>query len=156
MNVNQPKICFKSSSNSGQQTTLFSDVIRLDQETTIVSDKFRNNAKDIGIDLQSSGIVSQSAIVQGEQYHHILRLIFNNVQMEHPRRGEKQILWLTIKEINDKTEPNGPVPSLLVFGFLPYFPTLNSESANKKERLQALKITKTGTKTIVAEIESGQ
>lgn len=69
--------------------TCFPYIIRLDRETTFVSEKFLNNAKDTSIDLQFSGIESHNAIWQWDLYCHALRLIFNIVKTEHHRVDEK-------------------------------------------------------------------
>ena len=131
--------------------TGFPEIIRLDRESSFVSDKFRNNAKDNGVDLQFSGIESHNAIGQGERYHHTLRRIFNIVTKEHPSISDKHILRLSIKAINDTIGPNGLVPSLLVFGVLPSLPSPNSRSSEQQERFQALRAAKAEMETIIAE-----
>lgn len=49
--------------------TGFPDKLRLDRETSLVSKEFRENARDIGIHLQLSGIEAHNSITKRERYH---------------------------------------------------------------------------------------
>lgn len=129
----------------------FPDAIRLDRETAFVSDEFRQNAKDTGINLQLSGIEAHNSIGKGERYHYPLRRIYETVEKEHPRLRGKSTLRLAIKAINDTMGPNGLIPSLLVFGTLPRFPGIEASHPNQRERFQALKTARAEMEAIVAE-----
>lgn len=53
--------------------------------------------------------------------------------------------------MNDSTEENGLVPSLVVLGIIPGFPIPNSDLPIQKERVEAIKSTRTEMNSIVAE-----
>lgn len=123
----------------GHYTQVFSQIIRLDRQSMFVSDEFRNNAKDTGVDLQFSAIEALNAIEQRGIYHHILRRIFSIVKEEQTGLDDKHLLCFIIKSINDTIGPNGFLQSLFVFRGLPSFPTPNSHQLNQTERFNALK-----------------
>lgn len=80
----------------------------------LTSASFRQNSKDIVVDLQFSDIESHNAIVQGERYHYPLCRIFNITSEEQLRLPDAQILRLAIKAINDTKVPDELVPYLLL------------------------------------------
>lgn len=131
--------------------TGFPEIVRLDRQSGFTSDNFRNYAKDVGVTLQFSGIESHNAIGPGERYHMSLRRVFNVLKQEHPSVNDKHLLRLALKGINDTMGPNGLVPSLLVFGVLPSFPSPTRNSPDQVERFEALKKAKAEMESIVAE-----
>ena len=64
--------------------TGFPENIRLDRQSGFTADEFRNYAKNVGINLQFSGIESHNALGSGERYHMPLRRVFNVLKKEHP------------------------------------------------------------------------
>ena len=64
---------------------------------------------------------------------------------------DKHILRISLKGINDTIDQNGLVPSLLVFGVLPSFPSPSRNNPDQQERFEALKSARAEMESIVAE-----
>lgn len=64
------------------------------QQISLRFRKFRNNAKDTGIELQFRFIESHNPIGQAERYRHVLRRIFNIIKADHPQLDENTYLDL--------------------------------------------------------------
>lgn len=129
----------------------FLKVFLLDRETSFTYEKIRNNAKDLGITLQFSGIESHNAIGQGERCHYPLSRIFKITSEEHPLLKNPQILRVSAKPIYENTVPDDLVPSLLVFGVLPTFPWPNTKPLFQSEQFKYFKTARAEMETIVAE-----
>ena len=61
-------------------------------------------------------------------------------------------LKLAVKACNDTLGPEGHVPSLLVFGCVPRFPSLNSTVLEQTERMRALMNARKEMATITADL----
>jgi len=131
--------------------TGFPEIVRLDRQSGFTADEFRNYAKNVGVNLQFSGIESHNAIGSGERYHMPLRRVFNVLKKEHTSLNDKNILRIALKGINDTMGPNGLVPSLLVFGVLPSFPSPSRNTPDQQERFEALRNARAEMESIVAE-----
>lgn len=57
--------------------TRFPEIILLYRESSFISNEFRKSAKNLGIQLQFSGIEAHNPIGQEERDYHTLRRIFN-------------------------------------------------------------------------------
>lgn len=75
----------------------------------------------MGIHLRFNSIDAQNSTERRESYHYALRRTFEFTKSEHSKLSDKIILRISIKAIDDTMGPEGPVPSLLVFGTLPKF-----------------------------------
>lgn len=49
------------------------------------------------------------------------------------------MLRYSVKALNDTMEPEGLVPSMLVLGFIPYFPSGNKNDRDKEKRMGAIR-----------------
>lgn len=76
----------------------------------------RENDKNVGIELEVSGIEAHSSIEQGERYHHQRIELFNVINTIQTNRdvNSKQ-LRISIKSMNETRGPNALVTLLLVF-----------------------------------------
>lgn len=83
---------------------------------------FRQSAEGCGVVIQASDREGHNALELGDRYHATLRLVYNAIRMEHTDFPSPLALRLAVKAINDTVGRNGLVPTLLVYGRLPYFP----------------------------------
>ena len=104
-----------------------------------------------GITLQFSGVESHNSIAKGERYHAPLRRIYQLLTENNPNLSNTLALRYAIKGINDTANIDGLVPSLLVFGVVPYFPLSNRILPNQRSRLQAIVDARLEMGRIVAE-----
>lgn len=109
----------------------FSHAITLDREISLLSEEFRESTKDVWIKLQFTGIEAQNAIGKGEQYHYLLRRIYDVVGKEHQCLPKIKILITSIKAINNTVGPYGWVPSILVYWVISNFPDVSRSSKKK-------------------------
>ena len=116
------------------------DRIRVDQESAFTSREFNELTRKNGIESQLSGIQSHNAIGPGERYHQPLRRIFNCIVEDAPNIDHHLALQLAIKSMNDTMGPDGNVPSLLGFGFLPRFPPIPPNLPGHEDRMRAMAI----------------
>ncbi len=106
----------------------------------------------VGTTLQVSGVESHNSLGSGERYRDPLRRIFNKIVHESPAIDRELALRLAIKAITDTAGPKRLVPSLLVFGTLPRFPTVNTKLPAQRERMHALQLARTEMATITSEL----
>lgn len=110
----------------------------LDRESSFSSNKFRENAEGLRVELQFSGIEAHISIGKGERFHHQPRRILNILCSAKASLEKHSKLKIYVKSINDNMSPNGLVPSFILFGVLPSFPSPTKSSNSKLQRLRAL------------------
>jgi len=93
-----------------------------------------------GIELSLSGVESHNSLGCGERYHAPLRRIFEKIKYAEPNIESRLALRLAIKAMNDTMNPEGLVPSLLVFGVYPRFPAVSTPLPSHKARMKALQL----------------
>lgn len=130
--------------------TGFPDVIKADQGSVFTTPRFGQIASSAGINIDLSGIESHNSLGAGEKYHDPLRKIYLKIRLSHPSIRPDVCLSLAVKAMNDTMNSNGLVPSLLVFGVLPRFPTTNSKIPAQQERMNALQLARREMETIVS------
>ena len=130
--------------------------MRVDQESSIMSKGWEAMAAAHGIELQKSGVESHNSLGTGERYHQPLRRVFSVLRARRPNLDPEVLLRYAIKGINDTMGPEGLVPSLLVFGVVPSFPTVHAELPAQKERLAALDAARKEMETVTSELRVQQ
>jgi len=81
----------------------------------------------VGIKLKLSAVESHDSVGSGECYHAPLRLLYNKIHFSSPNLGIQFCFRLALKAMNNNMNPEGLVPSLLVFGVLSRFPVVNTQ-----------------------------
>lgn len=102
----------------------------------------------MGVVLQLSGIEAPNSIIKGERYHYHLRIIPEVTTSEYNKLADNIVLRLSMEAINDSMEPNGLLPSLLVFRKIPKFPSTSSMNSIRTERFEAFKVERAKIETI--------
>lgn len=94
-------------------------VMRVDHESAITSASFRADSKGQGTLLQLSFIESHNYLSAVERHHDPLRRVFSILLLRHPSLYPSG--WRpSIKGIKCMMRPIRLIPTLLVFGSLPY------------------------------------
>lgn len=134
----------------------FPSKIRADQGSIFTSNYWRKCTEDVGIELQLSGVASHNSIGVGERYHGPLRRVFRSIRDAHPSIDPELALRYAVKGINDTSGPEGLVPSLLVYGMLPRFPTPSSSLPDQEHRMRALETARREMSTITSRLRIQQ
>lgn len=113
-------------------------VLKSDQGSVFTSKKWREWTSMAGINLEISGIESHNSNGVVERYHDPLRRIFRCVQEDYPKLDPEIALRCAVKGIYDTMGPEGLVPSYLVFGVIPTFPSFNTELPEQRDRMKAI------------------
>ena len=113
--------------------------------------RWTNRTDAVGTELQTSVVEAHNALGNGERCHAPPRRVYNKVKHESPKLEPKVALQLAVKAMNDTMGPNGLVPSFLVFGCIPRFPSINSRLPEQQNRMKALEKARTQIATIFAE-----
>lgn len=92
------------------------------QESSFASAQLKTFSEEVRINLQFSVIKAPKSIEQGERYHHPLRRTSNIINDTNPDIYDNSKPLIAINVMKDTMEPEGLVPSLLLFGFLPSLP----------------------------------
>lgn len=126
--------------------------MKVDQGSAFTSVKWSRLCDKVGVVIQESGIEHHNALGSGKRYHDPLRRIFLKIRHKSPSIKPKLELRIALKAMNDTLGPEGLVPTLLVFGCLPIFPTVNTNLPGQRERRKALQQARKEMATITAEI----
>lgn len=105
-----------------------------------------------GIELSLSGVESHNSLGAGEGNNDPLRRIYNKIRFSHLSIDEGLSLKLATKAMNDTMNPEGFIPSLLVFGVLPRFPPMSTELPNQVDRMRALEVARAEIEQFTSEI----
>lgn len=125
---------------------------RTDSGSVFTSTRWNQLTSDNGIELKISGVESHNSLGLGERYHEPLRKIYRKLHHEAPDLEKAIVLRLALKAMNDTIGPEGLVPSYLVFGSLPKFPTVHASLPDQRRRMKALESARTEYATIVAKL----
>ena len=93
---------------------------------------FIHMAHQRGVDVEQTGIESHNSLGIGERYHQPLRQTFRKILAEQPKADPSLALAVSVKALNDTLDPEGYVPSALVFG---EYPLPYTKSEQKPHRL---------------------
>lgn len=128
------------------------DKLKVDQGSAFTSVRWTKLCDKIGIEVVESGIEHHNALGSGERYHDPLRRIYKKIKLETPSMKSHISLRIAVKSIKDTLGPEGLVPSLLVFGCLPRFPSTTSNLPEQKQRIHTLYETKKEMASITSEL----
>ena len=126
--------------------------LRVDRGSQFISKKFQETCNMTGIRLIYSGVESHNSIEAGERYHDPLLRIYQKIRFSEPDIALDLTLRLAVKAMNETMNPEGLVPSLLVFGALPRFPAFNTTLPNQEQRMRALQIARSEMETVSSEL----
>lgn len=88
----------------------------------------------------------------GERYHAPSRSIFSKFRNAEPTILPEMALTIAQKSLNDTMEPNGLVPTLLVYGILPCFPVADADFPDQQAFMRALAVARREMETVVAKL----
>lgn len=80
---------------------------------------FQSNTDMLQIRTKSVPVESTNSMTVVEQYQAPLRKAFSVIRTEAPSLLKEEALQMAVKSISHSVDPNGLVPTLLVFGALP-------------------------------------
>ena len=83
------------------------------------SDLFISLGAVSNVEVRLTGIESHNSLGIGERYHQPLRNTFRKLRIAYPDKEREPLLCFAVKALNDTLEPDGIVPSALVFGEFP-------------------------------------
>ncbi len=126
--------------------------MRVDRRSVFIIVRWTRRADTVGTIVQTSGVESHNSIGSAERYHGPLRRTFNEIKHENQKLNRKIALRIAVKAMNDTLEPNGLVPSYLVFGCVPRFPAVDSKLPNQQSRMDALSLVRQEVAIIVSEM----
>ena len=127
--------------------------VRVDQQSAFTSREFEKLCSDAGIEVQLSGVQSHNALGVGERYHEHLKRIFRKVMEDEPDLPEEIALQLSVKAMNDTVNPEGLVPSLLLFGTVPRFEPHSSRLPNHEARMRAMTVARREMDDVTARLK---
>lgn len=130
----------------------FRNQMHTDQAKVFTPARWKKLSSLSGISLIHSGVEANNSLGIGERYHAPLRRIYIKIRIDTPTPPTDTALRISTKALNDIVDPNGLVPSLLVFGTLPRVPCLNSNLQGQRERMKAISTARREMATIVAEL----
>ena len=104
----------------------YPEPLRVGHGSQFILQKFQETCEITGIRLIYSGVESHNSIGSGERYHDPLRRMYQKIRFSEPDIALDLTMRLSVKAINDTMDPEGLIPSLLVFGVLPRFPAFST------------------------------
>lgn len=134
------------------QYTGFTMRIHTDQGSAFTSLRWTRRCDAVGTESKLSGVDSHNSLGSGERYHEPLRRVYRKIREVYPKMKKETTLRLAIKAYNDTLGPEGLVPSLLVFGCLPRFPSVDSSIPAQSDRMTALREARSEMETIVSQL----
>ncbi len=111
---------------------------RVDQGSAFSTVRWTGREDAVGSIVQNSGVESHNSIGFGMRYHAPLRRIFNRNKHENTKIYSKIVLCIAVEAMNDTMGPNGLVPSYLLFGCVPRFPSVDSKLPDQHSRMGTL------------------
>lgn len=126
--------------------------LRTDAGSIFTSPRWEALAEDCGISMSRSGIESHNSIGLGEKMHDPLKRVYKKIKIQDPDLDRVEALRFATKAVNDTIGINGLVPSYLVFGIMPRFPTLPSRLPQQRRRMQILREARAEYERAIAEL----
>lgn len=126
--------------------------LRTDAGSIFTSPRWEALAEDCGISMSRSGIESHNSLGLGEKMHDPLKRVYRKIKLQDSELDRVEILRLATKAVNDTVGINGLVPSYLVFGIMPRFPTLPSKLPQQRRRMQILSEARAEYERAIAEL----
>ncbi|KAI1439012.1 hypothetical protein GGR50DRAFT_685073 [Xylaria sp. CBS 124048] len=113
------------------------DVITHDAGTNFNSTEFRNEARLAGTTCNQVPVEAHWSIGKVERYHAPIRRAYE-IFTEEVQGSKASRLQMAVKAVNDTANPDGLVPTLLVFGA---YPRINMDSPPTSSQLQRAQAT---------------
>ena len=104
------------------------DLITYDTGKNFISKEFKKYTSTIDICTKAVLVEAYNTISIVEQYYRLLRYIYQIITVEIPDIDKDIVLQIAFKAINDITNPDKLVPTLLVFGTYPQMAKLDTPS----------------------------
>ncbi len=98
-------------------------------------------------------VEAHNSLGSGERCHAPLRRIFLKIREEYPKIDKNIVLKLAVRAMNDTMGPEGLVPSYLVFGCIPRFPSTDSTLPTQQQRMDAMQAARREMAIITAELQ---
>lgn len=95
------------------------DVIAHDSGKNFMGEAFQANAGMPHKQTKSMPVESANSMSIIGRYHAPVTRAYNIIRKESPDTDKEGALQMVVKAVNDSVGPEGPVPTLLVFGALP-------------------------------------
>ena len=128
------------------------DVITHDAGSNFDSTEFRNEARLAGITCHQVPVEAHWSIGKVEEYHGPIRRAYEIITEEMQGTGSKiSRLQMAVKAVNDTANPDGLVPTLLVFGAYPRINMDSPPTPSQTQRAQAVQRAMTEIKKIKAQ-----
>jgi len=113
------------------------DAMHTDQGPQFVEAGWRALLHAAGTRHIESGVESHNSLGAGERYHAVLRNIYRRAKRDHPDATSEVVLALTVSVMKQKIGPHGLVPTLLVFGLIPWIPVSPLRLSTQLDRMRA-------------------
>ena len=113
----------------------------------------KKSCKNFGIILKEIPCESHNSMGPGERYHAPLRRIYKKLKMENPKLDNETCLSIAVHGLNNTANPQGLIPTLLVFGCIPKIPLGNIKHLcpTQRERCAAMESAQKEMEVRVAE-----
>ncbi len=112
--------------------------MRVNQGSSCKSERWTNDAKAVGTDVQESGVEARNSLGSVERHHLPLRPIFHKIREKHPKIDKNITPKLAVKAMNDTMRPEGLVPSYRVFDCIPRFLSTESKLPTQQSGMNAM------------------
>ncbi|KHJ30188.1 hypothetical protein EV44_g3772 [Erysiphe necator] len=112
-----------------------------DAAKNFVSKEFHHNASSMAISMKNVPVEAHWSIGKVERYHSCIRRAYKIIVEELHGTGANKdcMLQMAVKALNDTAGPNGPVPTLLVFGAYPKMTVSDPPLPSVVQRANAIK-----------------
>lgn len=118
--------------------TGYQNTLKVAQGSVFYSVKWQKYSENVGISLKLPGVESHNSLINCERYHEPLRRVYLKIETDYPNLNPHLALHLATKSMSDCMGPKGYIPSMLVFGTLPYMPLVHSNTLEQRDRIRAL------------------
>ena len=128
------------------------DIITHDAGTNFDSTEFRNEARLVGVTCHQVPVEAHWSIGKVEGYHGPIRRAYEIITEELGGTGPRSLrLQMAVKAVNDTANPDGLVPTLLVFGAYPRINMDSPPTPTQTQRAKAVQKAMTEVKKIKAQ-----
>ncbi len=131
---------------------VFPNFITHDFGSCFTSNFFKNNSVQFGIIPKEIPCESNNSMGSGERYHAPLRRIYKKLKVEYSNLNNPTTLAIAVHGLNKTANPEGLLPTLLVFGTKPKIPLGNVEhlAPTQRERFSDMELARREIERIVA------
>jgi hypothetical protein len=115
------------------------DQIVHDAGKNFSSIEFRQQAREMAIEVKEVPVEAHNSVGKVERYHIPLRRAYDIISIELEGASKDLILQMAVKAVNDSAGPDGLVPTLLVFGAYPRMTDDSPPSLSIVQRAEAIR-----------------